>query len=72
MTLPTLTAVRAVHDIQRGRTTVVKAGTPGRIVDLRPGWSATSYTVEFAPVGKKHRGVVVTLPGLTDGDISPD
>jgi hypothetical protein len=70
--LQTLTAVRASRDILRGRTTVVKHGTPGKIVDIRPDWSATTYTVEFAPLGTTHRGVIVTLPGLTEGDIEAD
>ena len=67
MPLEPLTAVRAVHDIQRGRRVVVQDGSPGRIVDQHPGWAATSYTVEFQPVP----GGTVTLVGLTEGDVQP-
>jgi len=69
MSLETLTHVHAAHDIHQGRHTVVKHGAPGVVVDLHPSWSGTTYTVEFTPVGKKHRGVVVTLVGLTEGDV---
>jgi hypothetical protein len=67
MPLETLSEVRAVHDIQRGQTIVVKHGSPGRIVNQQPGWLATTYTVEFAPVP----GGTVTLVGLTEGDVQP-
>jgi hypothetical protein len=67
MPLQTLSAVRAVHDIARGRTVVVQDGSPGRIVDQHPGWAATSYTVEFQPVP----GASVTVVGLTEGDVQP-
>lgn len=67
MPLETLSEVRAVHDIQRGRAIVVKHGSAGRIVNHQPGWLATTYTVEFAPVP----GGTVTLVGLTEGDVQP-
>jgi hypothetical protein len=49
MPLQAMTAVRAAHDIQRGRTIVVQNGAPGTVVNTRPGWSDTTYTVEFTP-----------------------
>jgi hypothetical protein len=67
MPLPALSAVQAVHDIQRGRHIVVRHGSPGRIVNLQQGWSDTHYTVEFTPLP----GATVTLIGLTDGDVQP-
>jgi len=67
MPLETLSAVRAVHDIQRGRTVVVQHGSPGRIVNQRPGWADTTYTVELKPAP----GGSVTLVGLTAGDLEP-
>lgn len=67
MPLETLSAVRAVHDIARGRTVVVQDGAPGRIVDQHPGWGTTSYTVEFQPAP----GGSVTIIGLTEGDVQP-
>jgi hypothetical protein len=46
---------------------VVGRGAPGTVVNTRPGWSDTTYTVEFTPfVGAK-----VTLVGLTLGDVQP-
>ena len=72
MSFQTLTSVHAAHDIQRGRHTVVKHGTPGKIVDMHPSWADTTYTVEFTPVGKKHRGAIVTMVGLTEGEVQPD
>jgi hypothetical protein len=72
MTLQTLSLVHAAHDIHQGRHTVVKHGWPGRVVDAHPTWSGTTYTVEFTPAGKKHRGAIVTLVGLTEGDVDPD
>jgi hypothetical protein len=67
MPLETLSAVRAVRDIARGRTVVVHGGSPGRIVDQHPGWASTSYTVEFEPVP----GGSVTIVGLSEGDVQP-
>ena len=67
MPLETLSPVRAVHDIQRGRQVVVQHGSPGRIVNQRPGWADTTYTVEFMPVP----GGTVTVVGLTAGDLEP-
>ena len=72
MTLQTLTPVHAVHDIHRGRHTVVKHGARGVIVDLHPSWSGITYTVEFTPIGKHHRKPAVTLIGLTEGDVEAD
>lgn len=65
--LPTLSAVRAAHDIQRGRTVAVQVGSPGTIVNLQTGWADTTYTVEFTPA----HGTRVTLVGLTEGDVHP-
>ena len=63
--LPTLAHVRAARDIQRGRTTAVQIGSPGRIVNSHPGWADTTYTVEFTAAA----GATVTLVGLTAYDI---
>ncbi|MEP6559641.1 MAG: hypothetical protein ABJD68_00995 [Nakamurella sp.] len=67
MPLQAMTSVRAVHDIQRGRTVVVQLGAPGTVVNTRPGWSDTTYTVEFTPFV----GARITLVGLTMGDVQP-
>lgn len=67
MPLEPLSEVQAVRDIQRGQQIVVKHGSAGRIVNQQPGWLATTYTVEFAPVP----GGTVTLVGLTEGDVQP-
>lgn len=72
MTLQALSAVHATHDIHRGRHTIVKQGSPGVIVDSHPSWTNTTYTVEFTRAGKKHRKPIVTLVGLTEGDVEPD
>ena len=47
MTLRTLSTVHALHDLQRGRHTLVKHGSHGKVVDSHPNWGATTYTVEF-------------------------
>jgi hypothetical protein len=70
MTLQTLSAVHAIHDIRRGRQVVVKHGSPGKVVDAHPTWSGTTYTVEFAPKGKKHRGDTVTVMGVAESDLT--
>ncbi len=70
--LQTLTQVHAAHDIHQGRHTVVKQAPQGVVVDLHPSWSATTYPVEFAPVGIHHRKPAVTLVGLTERDVQPD
>jgi len=67
MALQAMTSVRAAHDIQRGRTIVVQNGAPGTVVNTRPGWSDTTYTVEFT----EFAGAKVTLVGLTMGDVQP-
>lgn len=67
MPLQAMTPVRAVHDIQYGRTVVVHHGAPGMVVNLQPGWADTRYTVEFTP----DTGSTVTLVGLTAGDVQP-
>ena len=67
MTLRTLEPVRAVHDILRNRHTVVKCGSPGKVVDCQSNSSSTTYDVEFNSV----RGATVTLSGLTEQDIQP-
>jgi len=72
MPLETLSVVQAVRDIQRGSAVVVQLGSQGRIVNQHPGWAATTYTVEFGPIpGSSAPGGVVTLVGLTDGDVRP-
>jgi hypothetical protein len=68
MSLQTLTPVHATRDLQRGRHTVVKHGSHGKVVDSWPNWSSTTYSVEFTPVP----GATVTLTGLTEGDVQPD
>ena len=65
MPLTALSAVRAAHDIQRGRTIAVPLGSPGTIVNFQTGWADTTYTVEFTPVP----GGTVTLVGLTERDV---
>ena len=70
MSLQALTRVRARHDLQRGRTVVVKRGSRGRVVDSWPNWSSTTYSVEFSP--DRFSGATVTLSGLTERDIVPD
>jgi len=70
MTLETLSAVHATHDIRRGRHTVVKHGSHGKVVDTHHTWSDTTYTVEFEPKGKKNRGTIVTVVGITEGDLA--
>jgi hypothetical protein len=67
MPLQAMTAVRAAHDIQYGRSIAVQHGAPGRVVNLQTGWSDTTYTVEFAA----ESGATVTLVGLTAGDVQP-
>jgi hypothetical protein len=67
MPLQAMSAVRAVHDIQYGRSIAVPHGAPGRVVNLQPGWSDTTYTVEFSG----DSGATVTLVGLTAGDVQP-
>ena len=70
MSLQTLTTVHAMHDLQRGRTVVIKRGSHGRVVDSWPNWSCTTYSVEFTPEGVP--GATVTLSGLTERDVQPD
>lgn len=72
MTLQTLSAVHATHDIRRGRHTLVKHGSHGKVVDAHPTWSGTTYTVEFEPKGKKHRGDTITVVGVTEDDVTLD
>ena len=72
MTLQTLSAVQATHDIRRGRHTLVKNGSHGKVVDAHSTWSGTTYTVEFEPKGKKHRRETVTVVGVTEADVVSD
>ena len=65
-----LTDVHAAHDIRRGEKTVVKCGSPGRVLYSHPSWFETTYTVSFTGVGKDHRGVI-TLIGLNNDDVQP-
>ncbi len=43
--------VRATHNILRFRTTVVRVGSPGRILAGGPDRADTTYTIEFSPLG---------------------
>ena len=72
MTLQTMSAVHATREIRRGRHTVVKHGSHGRVVDTHPTWSETTYTVEFEPKGKKNRGTTITVVGVREGDVAPE
>jgi len=73
MTLQTLSAVHATHDLQRGRHTLVKDGSRGKVVDSHPNWADTTYTVEFDSIHEEiPGGNSVTLSGLTMGDVDPD
>ena len=60
--------IHAAHDILRGDHTVVTGGSRGLVIDSRPSWFETTYTVEFSGVGKNHRGII-TLIGLNKDDI---
>src|SRR6478752_6829257 len=58
---------RAVHDITRFRTRVIKGGSLGRIVDIESHGGDVNYTVEFAI---PHTcGATVRLEGLTGSDV---
>jgi hypothetical protein len=57
--------VLATHDIQRGRHTVVKRGTLGKVIGSWPKWFSTTYSVEFRSV----RGATITMSGLTERDV---
>jgi hypothetical protein len=70
MTLQTLTAVHATHDLHRGPAVVVKHGSHGKVVDSWPNWSCTTYSVEFTTDGDP--AAVVTMSGLTERDVQPD
>jgi hypothetical protein len=73
MTLRTLSHVRAAHDLQRGRHTLVKHGSHGKVVDSQQNWGATTYTVEFESIPVQAPGNnPVTLSGLTSGDVDAD
>ena len=65
-----LTFVHAARNIRRGDHTVVKSGSPGRVLDAHPSWFETTYTVKFAGIGKNHRGAI-TLVGLNNDDVQP-
>ena len=71
MNLQNLTPVHATHNIQRGRTVVVKHGSHGTVVDSWPNWSSTTYSVQFTPEGIPERPAI-TLSGLTERDVQPD
>ena len=60
--------VHAVRDIRRGEHTVVKHGSPGRVLSSHPSWFETTYTVNFTGIGNKHRGAI-TLIGLNSDDV---
>ena len=49
-----------------------KHGSAGKVVDAHPTWSGTTYTVEFEPKGKKHRGDTVTVVGVAEGDLAAE
>lgn len=69
MTLTTLSTVHALHDLQRGRSTLVKDGSTGKVVDSHQNWGPTTYTVEFESTPIQGPGNnPVTLGGLTAGD----
>jgi len=73
MTLRTLSAVHASHDLQRGHHTLVKNGSHGKVVDSHQNWGATTYTVEFESIPAQAAGNnPVTLNGLTDSDVDVD
>ena len=73
MTLETLSTVHASHDLQRGHHTLVRHGSPGKVVDSHPNWGATTYTVEFESIPFQAPGNnPVTLSGLTAGDVDAD
>ncbi|HEY5882699.1 MAG TPA: hypothetical protein VIU11_27560 [Nakamurella sp.] len=42
------------------------------VVDTHPHWTGGSYTVEFESTDEKHPKPVVTVVGLTDGDVEPE
>ena len=71
MSLLPQTRVHASHDIRRGQHRMVKRGVHGVVVDMHPGWSGMTYTVEFDGQGK-HSRPAVTVVGLTEGDVEPD
>jgi len=58
--------VHAAHDIRRGDHTIVKNGSPGRVVYAHPSWFETTYTVKFG-----HSKEAITLFGLTKEDVQP-
>ena len=70
MKIRELTDVRAVRDIRRGDHTVVKGGSPGRVLYSHPSWFETTYTVNFSGGGSNHRGAI-TLIGLNTDDVQP-
>ena len=64
------TFVHASHDIKRGDRTVVNCGSHGRVIDARPSWFETTYTVTFDGIGNDQRGTI-TLIGLNSDDVQP-
>jgi len=62
--------VQAAHDITRGEHTVVKTGSPGRILHSHRSWFETTYTVTFTEIGPSQRGAI-TLIGLNKDDVQP-
>jgi hypothetical protein len=70
VTIRELTDVHAAHDIRRGDHTVVKYGSPGRVLYSHPSWFETTYTVNFTGIGSNHRGAI-TLIGLNTDDVQP-
>lgn len=62
--------VHAAHDIRRGDHTIVKNGSPGRVLHSHQSWFETTYTVNFTGIGSNHRGAI-TLIGLNTDDVQP-
>jgi hypothetical protein len=69
VTVQELTDVHAARDIRRGELTVVKYGSPGRVIYSYPSWFETTYTVNFTGIGN-YRGAI-TLVGLNSDDVQP-
>ena len=67
MPLPSPCQVRAKRDIRRFRTTVVRKGSLGTVVDVIGRPSSARYTVEFGL--ERIAGAVLTVSDLSDEDI---
>lgn len=57
---------RAIHDIVRFRTTVIGAGTLGRVVDVDDR-GGKRFTIQFEL--RSLNGATVTVPHLTELDV---